>query len=309
MSKQETARALPSGAMRRDGNDVGRHHRRKTLRKAATALLLATSAGCGGYSEEQMQAKLARIQDLQLQLADADDRQEQQRDDLAQLKSENGQLRARLAALGEDVGTLQSSLAETQVALEQLRAREKQQQERLATFKQLLTRFKSMIDDGRLRLRIVRNRMVIELPDNVLFDSGKAELKEAGRLALQEVAGVLKSIEGREYQVAGHTDNVPIRSRRFPSNWHLSTARGVTVARFLMEQGLRADRLSAAGYADTQPVASNEVDSGRAQNRRIEIALVPKLDELPDLSSLAQADESAEAKPNAGQSKADKASE
>jgi chemotaxis protein MotB len=128
--------------------------------------------------------------------------------------------------------------------------------------------------------------MVVELPDNVLFDSGDAELKDTGETTLGEVAQVLRTIEGRQFQVAGHTDSVPIRSRRFPSNWHLSTARAVTVASYLMQQGIAPDHISAAGYADTQPVESNETDEGRSRNRRIEIQLVPNLDELPDLSSL-----------------------
>jgi chemotaxis protein MotB len=79
---------------------------------------------------------------------------------------------------------------------------------------------------------------------------------------------------------------VPIKSRRFPSNWELWTARAVTVARFLADKGVPPTRLSAAGYAESQPVASNDTPEGRAQNRRIEIVLMPNLDELPDLSSL-----------------------
>jgi chemotaxis protein MotB len=128
--------------------------------------------------------------------------------------------------------------------------------------------------------------MVVELPDNILFESGEAELKEAGRQALSEVVDVLRTIERREFQVAGHTDNVPIRSRRFPSNWELSTARAVSVAKFMIERGLDPSRISAAGHADTAPVASNDTPEGRAQNRRIEIILLPNLEELPDLSSL-----------------------
>ena len=99
---------------------------------------------------------------------------------------------------------------------------------------------------------------------------------------------MLASIQNRDFQIAGHTDNKPIKSARFPSNWELSTARGVAVTRFLAANGVPETRLSAAGYADTQPVASNDTPEGRAQNRRIEIVLMPNLDELPDLSSLEQ---------------------
>src|SRR5690606_35765654 len=120
---------------------------------------------------------------------------------------------------------------------------------RLATFRQMLERFRSMIEAGRLRVRIVRNRMVVELPEGILFDSGKAEIKEGGQQTLTEVAGVLSEIDNRSFQVAGHTDNIPIRGRRFASNWELSATRAVNVARFLLDKGVSADKLSAAGYA------------------------------------------------------------
>ncbi len=263
---------------------------RETWAVIALGLALsATALGCGGRDERD----IARISELEGQLRDAETQQQQAAARIAELEARNADLVGRLQALGQDVEalesertTLQGSLTETQRALEELRERERQQQARLATFRQMLERFRAMIDAGRLRVRIFRNRMVVELPDNVLFDSGDAELKEGGQQTLAEVAQVLASIEGRQFQVAGHTDNVPIRSRRFPSNWHLSAARAVTVARYLVERGIPNDRISAAGYADTQPLDSNDTDEGRAHNRRIEIQLVPNLDELPDLSSL-----------------------
>jgi chemotaxis protein MotB len=144
-----------------------------------------------------------------------------------------------------------------------------------------------MIDSGKLRVRVVRGRMVVELSENILFDSGKSDLKKEGQEALTQVASVLASIANRDFQIAGHTDNIPIKSSKFPSNWELSKARSVTVARFLAEKGVDPSRLSAAGYADTQPVASNADKEGRQQNRRIEIVLMPNLDELPDLSGIA----------------------
>lgn len=260
---------------------------------AAFASLL-TAVGCG-YSEEQMQARLDQIETLEGQLRDSREQSEQLESRLAAVEARNQELVDRLRALGEEVegleserGNLQSSLQETQRALEELRARERAQQERLATFRRMIERFRSMIDSGRLRVRIVRNRMLIELSENILFDSGRADLRDEGEVALSEIVQVLNSIPNRQFQVAGHTDNIPMRSSRFQSNWELSTARAVNVARFMIDQGLNAERISAAGYAETQPVASNSTPEGRAQNRRIEIVLVPNLDELPDLSSLSE---------------------
>jgi len=246
-------------------------------------------AGCYDGANER-----ARIAELEGELSES----ERQRNDLdtqlTDLRRENDALAARLTELGENVeslrtraSSLEGDLTAAERERDELRERERQANERLATFRAMLERFRSMIDSGRLRVSIVRNRMVVELPDNVLFDSGQAELKPEGAATLAEVASVLASIEGRVFQIAGHTDNVPIRSRRFPSNWELSTARAVVVARYLIDNGnMTADRISAAGYADTVPIESNDTEEGRGRNRRIEIVLMPNLDELPDLSSL-----------------------
>ena len=123
--------------------------------------------------------------------------------------------------------------------IDELRAKERQAQARLETFRNMVDKFRKMIDSGKLRVRIERGRMVVELSENILFDSGKADLKKDGQPALSEVASVLASIPDRDFQIAGHTDNVPIKSAQFPSNWELSTARAVTVARFLAAAACR----------------------------------------------------------------------
>jgi chemotaxis protein MotB len=258
------------------------------LRSLSPVLLfLALGAlGAGCYNGEN---ELRRIAELERDLSAAADQRAELERQLEALRAENEALAARLSALGEDVESLRTraSALEGDLSATTRERDELRENERLATFRAMLERFRSMIDSGRLRVSIVRNRMVVELPDNVLFDSGQAELKPEGAATLSEVATVLSSIEGRVFQIAGHTDNVPIRSRRYGSNWELSTARAVVVARYLIETaGMTADRISAAGYADTVPIESNDTEEGRARNRRIEIVLMPNLDELPDLSSL-----------------------
>jgi chemotaxis protein MotB len=247
--------------------------------------LTVAAFGCG-YSEEEMQVKRDRID----QLTRALDKLEQDHRDLQDrfkaVATENADLSERLRQMGMNVEDSKKSISDMNKLIEDLRAKERQAQARLQTFRNMLEKFKKMIESGKLRVRIQRGRMVVELSENILFDSGRADLKKEGQAALQEVAGVLTSIPDREFQIAGHTDNVPIKGPKFPSNWELSTARAVTVARFLASQKVPENRLSAAGYADTQPVASNDAPEGRAQNRRIEIVLMPNLDELPDLSAL-----------------------
>ena len=107
-----------------------------------------------------------------------------------------------------------------------------------------------MTDDGQLKVDTRDGRMVVELSENILFDSGKDDLKAEGKTALTEVATVLASIQNRDFQIAGHTDNMPIKSARFPSNWELSTARAVAVTRFLAANGVPERACSAAGYAE-----------------------------------------------------------
>jgi chemotaxis protein MotB len=121
---------------------------------------------------------------------------------------------------------------------------------------------------------VARRGLVIRLlTDRVLFDSGQAALKQQSHPLLTRISGLLRHGLGTPIQVEGYTDNVPIRSARFPTNWELSTARATSVVRYLIGSGLTRQRLSAAGYADLHPVASNGADAGRSRNRRVEIVL------------------------------------
>lgn len=247
--------------------------------------LCSLVAACG-YSEEEMQVERDKVSKLTSALDGLEQKNKEQQDKLATMQMQNEQMAEQLRRMGVNVEDQKRNMEEMNKLVEELKAKERQAQARLATFRGMLERFNKMIASGKLRVRIVRGRMVVELSENILFDSGRADLKAEGQQALTEVAGVLASIPDRDFQIAGHTDNVPIKSARFPSNWHLSTARSVTVATFLADHGVPAVRLSAAGYADTQPAASNDTPEGRQQNRRIEIVLMPNLDELPDLSQL-----------------------
>ena len=249
-------------------------------------VLLATLGVACGYSAKEMQVERDRVDQLSRSLDNLEKSNKDYQDKLTALQLQNAQMTEQLRKMGMNVADQQKSMDEMNRLVEELRAKERQAQQRLQTFRGMLERFNKMIASGKLRVRIVRGRMVVELSENILFDSGRADLKTEGQAALTEVASVLSSIHDRDFQIAGHTDNVPIKSARFPSNWHLSTARALTVTTYVADHGVAPARLSAAGYADTQPAASNDTPEGRQQNRRIEIVLMPNLDELPDLSQL-----------------------
>src|SRR5690606_457343 len=123
---------------------------------------------------------------------------------------------------------------------------------------QLTARFRKMIDSGKLDVQFRRGEMIVRLPAQVLFPSGKATLSEQGKAALRDVAAILETMPRRRFTIAGHTDNQPVRGGEFASNWELSTARAVTVTKMFVEEGVRPGNLVAAGYGQFAPVASNK---------------------------------------------------
>jgi chemotaxis protein MotB len=241
-----------------------------------TSVSLLLTASC---KKDELRAKDARIAQLETQ-----ERSVEQT--LEQCKKDRANLDMLVAGLTADVVESKDRLEATKQALQAAAEREAQAEKRLQTYRSMLEQLESMIDSGKLKVRVVRNRMVVELPEAVLFASGSARIKQDGEAVLAKLAPVLVGLEEQLFQVGGHTDNEPIRTKRFPSNWELSAERALNVTELLIQRGMNAKRISAAAYADTQPVATNETEDGRAQNRRIEIALLPDLDELPDLSIL-----------------------
>jgi chemotaxis protein MotB len=122
--------------------------------------------------------------------------------------------------------------------------------------------------------------------DEVLFDSGSAQIQPEGADILSIVAEALFDVTN-PIKIGGHTDNIPIATEQYPSNWELSSARAAAVVRFLQEHGLVEHELLATGYADTKPVASNDTAGGRARNRRVEIVIESQVvDALLDANGL-----------------------
>ena len=208
----------------------------------------------------------------------------------------NAELSDRLKKLGQSVetlsgekGSLSKALAETRARLEELRRQQAAAEARAAQFRELAARFQKLIDAGQLKVIMRNGRMVLELSNDVLFDSGKTDLKEVGKKTLTEIAQVLRTMPERRFQVAGHTDNVKISTPRFPSNWELSTARAVEVVKLLVDAGMDSRNLSAAGYGEFAPLESNDLPDSRSKNRRIEITLVPNLDEVASVAAPAPA--------------------
>lgn len=133
-----------------------------------------------------------------------------------------------------------------------------------------------------ITLRLDERGLLVRFMDDVLFDSGKADLTHRARDIINKVAEIIKQND-KNVRVEGHTDNVPINTFRFPSNWELSTTRAVNVVKYLIEQnGIDAYRMSASGYSDQHPVDDNNTAEGRQKNRRVDMVILR--DEIKDVN-------------------------
>lgn len=135
------------------------------------------------------------------------------------------------------------------------------------------------IKDKQVRLQMMEKGLVITVVGDVLFDSGKAKIRPEASSILDKVAGVLKeNVPQLNVGIEGHTDNRPIRFSGWKSNWELSTARALSVLHYLVdEKGISPERVSAIGYGEYRPVATNDTKEGRQLNRRVEIVILPEL--------------------------------
>ncbi len=210
---------------------------------------------------------------------------ESARAQVALLTQQMAALRQQLQALGALLEASEAKAAEQQVQIQSLGQR---LNAALASRVQELSRYRSEFF-GRLRellgdredVRIVGDRFIFQ--SEVLFATGSATLGAEGRTQILQVAETLRDISRRIpdeidwiLQVEGHTDKIPISTERFPSNWELSTARAISVIRLLLEAGIPADRLSAAGFGEFQPLDDRDTEEAYRRNRRIEIRLTQR---------------------------------
>ncbi|MDP8258147.1 MAG: flagellar motor protein MotB [Candidatus Aadella gelida] len=146
--------------------------------------------------------------------------------------------------------------------------------------KMLEKKLKSEIADESISLEIDERGLVIILSDYILFDSGKAEVKEDANTVLSKVAQIIKKkVPGKNIGVGGHTDNIPITHSSWKSNWELSTTRATNVLHSLVERGVLPGKLSATGYGEHRSLGSNDTEEGRSANRRVEIVILPEFQE------------------------------
>ncbi|MFD2263291.1 peptidoglycan -binding protein [Lacibacterium aquatile] len=250
-------------------------------------------------SEERTALAQRDIAQRDIRLAELLARGEQAASQIGREKAMTADAQKQVDLLNQQILALREQLARIEAALETSETKAKEQETQivdlgrrlnlaLASKVEELARYRSEFF-GRLRealgdrqdVRIVGDRFVFQ--SEVLFDAGSAELGEAGRQQIGRLAATLKELSARipndlnwVLRVDGHTDRVPIRNVQFPSNWELSTARAIAVVKFMMEQGIPAERLAATGFAEFQPLDPREDDQAKRRNRRIELKLTER---------------------------------
>ncbi|HEY6007231.1 MAG TPA: OmpA family protein [Geobacteraceae bacterium] len=194
------------------------------------------------------------------------------------------ELRQRITALENENQKLQETVAAREKEnaglhqdIDDLRKRKEEEVQKTSkTYEDLLDKMKGEISKGEVTISELKGKLTVNMVEAILFDSGRAVVKPEGLKVLQKVIDILKGVTDKAIRIEGHTDNVPIHTAQFPSNWELSAARATNVARFLQQQGIDPTILAAVAYGEYKPVAENDTKEGRAKNRRIEIILVPK---------------------------------
>jgi chemotaxis protein MotB len=222
------------------------------------------------------------------QVAQAIEQNQELTSEIETQKTKTSEVQAQLTTAKSEIVETKASLDFFRSKVEKLAEKRENIEEELKDYKRLTDQFRNMIDTGKLKVNLREGRMILQLQESVLFPSGSAELSDDGHKAIKEVARILRKFSRRRFIVAGHTDNVPIGNSPYESNWELSTTRALVVTKKLIASRIEAKRLAAAGFASTEPIASNNTKKGRQKNRRIEIIVEPKIRKLPKIKNKKQ---------------------
>ncbi len=265
---------------------------RRALAFAALALSLTGCVSLGKYEKKEAEANKFRqdwedevakravlqekISAMQAQIdtleSDMTSLREKIRYDEGSLATKESELRSTRDRLSE----LQALVDELSKSKRKLEAAKAELEKKSDEYAALASSLRGEIEAGRIELMELRGRTTLQMKDKILFASGSSTLGVEGKDALRRVAEALRNLHGKVIRVEGHTDNVPTGAGGpFPTNWELSTARALAVVHALKDAGVDPTRLSGAGFAEFQPISTNDTPEGRSLNRRIEIVLVP----------------------------------
>ncbi|HET6556470.1 MAG TPA: OmpA family protein [Prolixibacteraceae bacterium] len=197
----------------------------------------------------------------------------------------------QLARLNEDLKAKSKELNQKETLLQEREARLKEMESIVSRQDSITKALNTIVKNAllgfkadELSVEMKNGKVYVSMTDKLLFKSGSAAVEDKGKQAIRKLAEVLNKNNEIDIAIEGHTDNIPIKTSLYKDNWDLSVARATTIVRMLNEEyGVNPIRLTAAGKGEHFPVASNADLDGRAKNRRTEIILSPKLDELFDM--------------------------
>lgn len=192
-----------------------------------------------------------------------------------QLESARKKLLSSIESSEEERLRLEEELKRQQEELEKLRA----------INNDLAKRFETEVQTGDIIITRIGDRLVLEVSNKILFEVGSAEINEEGKTVLKKVAEVIKNLDDKLIQIAGHTDNTPISGS--VTNWELASARAVNVVKLLQSGGVSPTNMYAASFGEYEPRADNSTAEGRALNRRIDIQIIPKPLSLEEAKKMA----------------------
>jgi chemotaxis protein MotB len=256
------------------------------VKKSEYEALKAQSAAQQKTLEESLASEREHAAALDTALKTEQGKSAQQAEEIARLQADLDAAQKKISEMVGDSSKLKSSIQEMQAALAALNEQKRQTDARVAEYRKLLASFQALIDAGKLKVKVVNGRMIVELPSDVLFASGSIDLSDVGKASISEIGTILAPMSDRQFQVEGHTDDQPIKTARFPSNWWLASGRAIAVAEILIKAALPPTSVSAASFGEFRPITSNATPQGRSQNRRIEIVLVPDLSKVPGFEDL-----------------------
>ena len=249
-------------------------------------------------AKANMDSLCDRTADLETALAGTEDdlqssqgREAKLIDDLSRLQADYDRLKQssgmEKAALGDELAAKQEELQEKEALLADREQRLKEMQEIIDRQDQLMNALSDKVkkalmgfDADELTVEMRDGKVYVSMSDKLLFKSASDAVEAKGKDALEKIADVMSKNTDIDMSIEGHTDSLAIKTSRFRDNWDLSTARATSVVRILMDKGVDPTRVTAAGKGEFQPRGDNKTKEGRAMNRRTEIVLAPKLDEL-----------------------------
>lgn len=249
---------------------------------AVALLLLASCVSKRKYVDSQVAVRLLKadsatlansVSNLQEQVAQLEQK-------LKEMGATNAQLSESASATKAQLSSSKAAYAEQQRKLEQLQSLLDQQKQTAAALRKKMADALSGFSSNELTVTQKNGKVYVSLSENLLFPSGSADVNTKGKEALSKLAAVLIVNPDISVNIEGHTDSIPIRTK-YPDNWALSTARSTAIVRILTNTyHVDPTKIVASGHSQYDPVESNSTPEGRAKNRRTEIILSPKLDEL-----------------------------